>query len=79
MGSRLHRIPRYFRQTDELKPGGANIEVTNENKEEYIRLYAEHRFTHSIKRQFDRVIEGLKSVVPLNLLSTFDQAELQVS
>jgi hypothetical protein len=37
----------------ELKGDGANIAVTHENKEEYMRLYAEYRMFYSTKKQLD--------------------------
>ena len=38
-------------QTVELKPGGAQIAVTEENKREYVRLIVRHRLLHGIADQ----------------------------
>lgn len=38
-------------QVIELKPDGANIAVTDENKQEYVRLVTEQRLTASIRKQ----------------------------
>ena len=35
----------------ELKPGGAEVEVTEENKAEYLQLFAEHRLVGAIQPQ----------------------------
>ena len=35
----------------ELKPGGAEVEVTEENKAEYLQLFAEHRLVGAIRPQ----------------------------
>ncbi|PAA50770.1 hypothetical protein BOX15_Mlig020114g3 [Macrostomum lignano] len=58
----------------ELKPGGANIEVTNENKLEYIRLVVDWRFSRSVERQTEYFLNGFNEVVPLQLL----RSELRV-
>ena len=47
----------------ELKPGGAEIDVTEENKAEYLQLFVEHRLLASIKPQVDAVREGLSVFV----------------
>ena len=38
-------------ETVELKPGGANIAVTEENKKEYVKLIVRHRLTRGIEEQ----------------------------
>ena len=42
----------------EIKPGGKQITVTNENKIEYIYLMADYRLNKSIKEQSDAFIRG---------------------
>lgn len=42
----------------ELKPGGANIAVTEENKKEYVRLYVNYRFMRGIEQQFLALQKG---------------------
>lgn len=36
----------------ELKPNGAQIAVTEENKREYVKLYVNYRFMRGIEQQF---------------------------
>jgi E3 ubiquitin-protein ligase NEDD4 len=62
----------------ELKPGGADIPVTNETKEEYIRLYFKYRVLDSIKDQLTALLKGVYSVVPREYLSVFDYQEMEL-
>lgn len=62
----------------ELKPGGANIEVTNDNKDEYIKLVIEWRFVARVKEQMSSFLEGFGSIIPLNLIKIFDEHELEL-
>ncbi|XP_037933611.1 E3 ubiquitin-protein ligase Nedd-4-like isoform X3 [Teleopsis dalmanni] len=62
----------------ELKPGGANIDVTNENKDEYIKLVIEWRFVARVKEQMSAFLDGFGSVIPLNLIKIFDEHELEL-
>ncbi|KAH8358197.1 hypothetical protein KR084_007602 [Drosophila pseudotakahashii] len=43
----------------ELKPGGASIPVTEENKREYVKLYVNYRFMRGIEQQFLALQKGL--------------------
>ncbi|XP_039230651.1 E3 ubiquitin-protein ligase Nedd-4 isoform X11 [Drosophila yakuba] len=62
----------------ELKPGGANIDVTNENKDEYIKLVIEWRFVARVKEQMSSFLDGFGSIIPLNLIKIFDEHELEL-
>ncbi|KAH8380380.1 hypothetical protein KR009_010322 [Drosophila setifemur] len=62
----------------ELKPGGANIDVTNENKDEYIKLVIEWRFVARVQEQMSVFLEGFGSIIPLNLIKIFDEHELEL-
>uniref|UniRef100_A0A4W3IVG6 E3 ubiquitin-protein ligase n=1 Tax=Callorhinchus milii TaxID=7868 RepID=A0A4W3IVG6_CALMI len=62
----------------ELKAGGSNILVTEENKEEYIGLMAEWRFTRGVEEQTRAFLDGFNEVVPLQWLQYFDEKELEV-
>ncbi|XP_032574165.1 E3 ubiquitin-protein ligase Nedd-4 isoform X14 [Drosophila sechellia] len=62
----------------ELKPGGANIDVTNENKDEYIKLVIEWRFVARVKEQMSSFLDGFGSIIPLNLIKIFDENELEL-
>ncbi|XP_020809667.1 E3 ubiquitin-protein ligase Nedd-4 isoform X6 [Drosophila serrata] len=62
----------------ELKPGGANIDVTNDNKDEYIKLVIEWRFVARVKEQMSAFLDGFGSIIPLNLIKIFDEHELEL-
>ena len=81
-----------------LKPGGASIEVTNENKMEYLNCLAQYRLVHRVKDEIEAFLKGLlltstgpcsvdsicfllvglNEIIPDNLLSIFDENELEV-
>ncbi|XP_066579404.1 NEDD4-like E3 ubiquitin-protein ligase WWP1 isoform X2 [Amia ocellicauda] len=62
----------------DLKPGGTNLLVTEENKEEYIGLMAEWRFSRGVEEQTKAFLDGFNEVVPLQWLQYFDEKELEV-
>ncbi|XP_048363332.1 NEDD4-like E3 ubiquitin-protein ligase WWP1 isoform X2 [Sphaerodactylus townsendi] len=62
----------------ELKAGGSNLLVTEENKEEYIGLMAEWRFSRGVREQTKAFLDGFNEVVPLQWLQYFDEKELEV-
>ncbi|EMP42282.1 NEDD4-like E3 ubiquitin-protein ligase WWP1 [Chelonia mydas] len=61
----------------ELKSGGSNILVTEDNKEEYIGLMAEWRFSRGVREQTKAFLDGFNEVVPLQWLQYFDEKELE--
>ena len=63
---------------NQLKPGGANIPVNNENKLEYIDLVIKERFNSRIKSQMESFLEGFNNVIPLKKLKMFDAGELEL-
>ncbi|KAK0141817.1 NEDD4-like E3 ubiquitin-protein ligase WWP1 [Merluccius polli] len=63
----------------DLKPDGTNVQVTEENKEEYISLMAEWRFSRGVEGQTKAFLDGFNEVVPLQWLQYFDEKELEVS
>jgi len=62
----------------DLKPGGRDLKVTNENKHEYIQLMSEHKMTNSVRQQIEHFLKGLHEMVPAELLSLFDDKELEL-
>lgn len=66
-------------ETVELKPGGAQIPVTEANKAEFIRLLCEHRLKGRVEQQLDAFNKGLYEIVPEETLKIFDERELEVS
>ncbi|KAK1223466.1 hypothetical protein PQX77_013655 [Marasmius sp. AFHP31] len=64
--------------TIDLKPGGEDIPVTEENKKEYVHAIVEYRISRRIKEQFDAFMEGLLELIPADLLAVFDERELEL-
>uniref|UniRef100_A0A665U4V6 E3 ubiquitin-protein ligase n=1 Tax=Echeneis naucrates TaxID=173247 RepID=A0A665U4V6_ECHNA len=62
----------------ELKPGGADIVVTNENKKEYIHLVMQWRFVNRIQKQMTAFKEGFFELIPQDLIKIFDENELEL-
>ncbi|CAO2581205.1 NEDD4-like E3 ubiquitin-protein ligase WWP1 [Lemmus lemmus] len=62
----------------DLKLGGSNILVTEENKDEYIGLMTEWRFSRGVQEQTKAFLDGFNEVVPLQWLQYFDERELEV-
>ncbi|EDW25205.1 GL18129 [Drosophila persimilis] len=62
----------------ELKPGGAAIPVTEENKREYVKLYVNYRFMRGIEQQFLALQKGFCELIPNHLLRPFDERELEL-
>lgn len=62
----------------ELKPGGAGIPVTEDNKREYVKLYVNYRFMRGIEQQFLALQKGFSELIPATLLRPFDERELEL-
>jgi len=60
----------------ELKKGGAQIPVTNENKAEYLKLTVDYLVGSTIK-QIEAIKAGLHPFIPLELLSEFEPEEIE--
>ncbi|KZT60478.1 HECT-domain-containing protein [Calocera cornea HHB12733] len=64
--------------TVELKPGGANFPVTEENKKEYVDAVVEYRIFKRVKEQFDAFMVGFLELIPQELVNVFDERELEL-
>ena len=64
--------------TIELKPGGADVQVTEENKKEYVDLIVEYRISKRVKEQFEAFMSGFSELIPLDLITVFDERELEL-
>lgn len=62
----------------ELCDGGAERLVTDDNKEEYVKLVANYRLKQAIKSQITAFKTGLFSIVPKDLIKIFDNRELEL-
>lgn len=61
----------------ELKPGGKDIPVTNDNKIEYIFLLADYKLNRQIHEQTIAFRQGISNVINLDLLKLFNINEIQ--
>jgi len=63
---------------EELKPGGANCTVTNDNLEEYLSLQCKYRLLTRVSEQVKHMLLGFYDVIEEPLLSVFDFQELEL-
>ncbi|NP_001410905.1 E3 ubiquitin-protein ligase HACE1 [Danio rerio] len=61
-----------------LKPGGTTIQVTQDNKEEYVQLVTELRMTRAIQPQINAFLQGFHTFIPPSLIQLFDEYELEL-
>lgn len=72
------RLPKSDKTiTVELKPGGADLPVTNANKLEYIHLVSRFRLSVQPAYQTAAFLKGINSIINPSWLSMFNQSELQ--
>ncbi|KAK0425020.1 hypothetical protein QR680_008987 [Steinernema hermaphroditum] len=65
-------------KTSDLKPNGRNIEVADENRDEYIDLIIKWRFVSRVEPQMEAILKGIHELIPANLLQLFDSNELEL-
>lgn len=66
-------------KTVELIRNGGNVKVTNATKLQYLDALAQYRLATCIKDELEAFLKGLNELIPDNLLSIFDENELEVS
>jgi len=64
--------------TIELKPGGADIPVTEDNKKDYVDHIVEYRISKRVKEQFEAFMSGFSELIPQDLVNVFDERELEL-
>ncbi|XP_021071203.1 E3 ubiquitin-protein ligase HECW1 isoform X2 [Mus pahari] len=62
----------------ELKSGGANTQVTEKNKKEYIERMVKWRVERGVVQQTEALLRGFYEVVDSRLVSVFDARELEL-
>eukprot|EP00118_Oscarella_pearsei_P000174 m.4369 g.4369 ORF g.4369 m.4369 type:complete len:1002 (+) comp10615_c0_seq2:6-3011(+) len=65
-------------ETFPLKAMGEDIAVTNESKKEYLDLVAQFRLVDRVRSEMEAFVKGLGEIVPIDLLSIFDENELEL-
>jgi len=69
--------PKQIVVEHELKPGGRDCEVGKHNIEEYVILLSQWHLGGAVEIPLSRFLEGFYTVVPPDLISAFDYAELE--
>ena len=62
----------------DLKPNGSTIEVTQDNKQEYVNLITHWRIVKRVEQQFEALLSGFFEVIPQQLISVFDEKEMEL-
>lgn len=62
----------------DLMPNGRNVVVTDENKEDYVRLVTEVRMTRTIEKQIAAFKEGFYELIPKKDCRIFNELELEL-
>lgn len=62
----------------ELLEGGAELRVTETNKDQYLRLMTEWRVSRGQEEQARAFLDGFNEVLPLEWLHYFDERELEL-
>ena len=61
----------------ELKEGGGDIPVLEENKQEYIDLMIRWRLDRGVHEQTQAFLKGFTEIMPRSLLQPFDSHEVE--
>ena len=64
--------------TEELMEGGSDIEVTNDNRDEYVRLYLKQKLVTCVKTSFDAFKRGFYKVCDCEVLDWFNADEVEL-
>ena len=62
----------------DLKAGGKEISVTDENKKEYVELVAEWRIRKRVSDQMKAFGKGFFDIIPREMIEIFDERELEL-
>jgi len=62
----------------DLITNGRNIQVSDENKKEYVRLVCQMKMTGAIRKQLSAFLEGFYDIIPRRLISIFNEQELEL-
>jgi E3 ubiquitin-protein ligase NEDD4 len=64
--------------TIDLKEDGHKIDVTEDNKKDYVDLVTEYRISRRVKEQFEAFMSGFNELIPQELINVFDERELEL-
>lgn len=75
----VYDVSGQLTKTIELIPNGSKVRVTNATKNQYLDALAQQRLCNNVREEIDSFLKGLNGIIPDNLLSIFDENELEVS
>ena len=55
---------------------GSNIKVTEENKREFVKIFASTKMGLEIQQQAQMLIQGIHEIIPARAISLLDEKEL---
>jgi E3 ubiquitin-protein ligase NEDD4 len=64
--------------TVELRAGGGDQPVTEDNKKEYVDAIVEYRIVKRVREQHEAFMSGFSELIPLDLITVFDERELEL-
>ncbi|CAD8099396.1 unnamed protein product [Paramecium sonneborni] len=74
----LYTINRGGKKVDkELKPGGQDIEVTENDKKDFVRKYCHQIMAKDIEEQIKAIQQGFYSLIPKEYIKIFDSTDLE--
>jgi len=62
----------------DLLEDGRNVQVTDDNKLDYVNLVTAHRMTNAIKEQIQAFTEGFNDIVPREIIHLLNPSELEL-
>lgn len=65
-------------QSIPLRPGGEQIDVTDANKDAYVREMARFIVLESVRPQTEAMLKGVYEMIPRNILATLSPEEMEV-
>lgn len=68
----------HIKGTVDLAPNGRNIDVTEQNKKDYISKVIEYKFKSRVKEQMEMFLKGFNEIISHNLIVIFDSQELEL-
>ncbi|XP_013414095.1 apoptosis-resistant E3 ubiquitin protein ligase 1 [Lingula anatina] len=80
----MHFVEEEYNEKNELErtvnliPNGAQVPVTKANRHQYLDALAQYQLATTIKEEMEAFLKGLNDLVPDNLLSIFDEYELEL-
>lgn len=65
-------------ETVDLVENGRTIPVTEDNKQDYVKLVVEHKLQKSVEEQLDHFLTGFHEIIPAELVAIFNENELEL-